>query len=654
MKAVLRVKDIGGLREGSFVFMSEKLNIIESANSSGKTSIVKALTGILSMPNNGTLSESMFEEALKLGVKTDPRNPFEGFVNVHASQGHVELEFNGIKEEYIVQQNGDILVTPEYGDERFLLAGVLSNNSRVLRQLRGLDEREPDDFRWAVEELSYAQRYSTVAEILKTWSEDFVEKRELVKNSINELKPLTERQSTLERKLEKLDSEINTLTENLALTRVEIEKLVKDRDESLRKINRWKEEIQNKTIEKTKITRTQLTPKLHEMEKAQTRKKEAEPKLEKTEKEIASLEKKEDRKQEIEREVNKLLEQRNTLDGMLNLYIVAETNIREKQRDRVSCPLCKVGYVTYREIMQRITEYREQRGILNSKILKLNQEKQNIAIQLRKARELAKELRDTVWEQAEKIEYIKRQLREPEAAIRQIDSLIDDYREKLEKEQRIYNKLSKEISTRTDIAVNEEFNEKNKLRSALHEELGRIRQRISELSAFDIFGIVFESDVAWIICNDVVSILNDRIAYLEKRAEEEREQAARRFNKNINILLESLGFKEFRTVSLAGSPSYRLYVERYDPKKKDYKSQEVGTLSTSEKLAISMILQIALKETYMKKMPFLIIDDVLEDFDSERRERVIEYLKEKVAKEDWFIIATKLVEERGPPKVRYL
>ena len=654
MKSILLLRNIGGLKEGHYVFRSDKLNIIESANSSGKTSIVKALTGILSIPENGTFSESMFNEALKLGVKTDPHNPFEGFVYVHASQGHVKLEHDDSKEEYRVKQNGDVLLTPKHSDERFLLAGVLSNNSRVLRQLRGLDEKEPDDFRWAVEELSYAQKYSDIAEILKTWNENFVEKREVVKKSIDELKPLTERQANLERKLEKLDSEISALTEKLADTRVETEKLVKDRDESLREINRLKEEIQNKTIERTKITGTELTPKLRELEKAKALKEKTESKLEKTEKEIASLEAKEDRKQEIEREVNKLLEQRAVLDGMLNLFIVAETSIKEKQRDKVSCPLCKVGYVTYRAISERISGYRKNREILNSQILKLNQEKQNIAIQLNKSKERATELRNTVWEQAEKVEYIHRQLREPEAAIRQIDSLIDDYHKKLEREERKYNELSKEISTHTDAAVNKKYNEMNKLRSTLHEELGSIRQRISELSVFEIFETVYEPNVARLICNEVISILNDRIAHLEQRAAEEREQAARRFNENINVLLASLGFKEFRTVRLAGSPSYRLYVERFDPQKKDYKSQEVGTLSTSEKLAISLILQIALKETYMRKVPFLIIDDVLEDFDPERRELVIEYLKEKVAKEDWFIIATKLVDERGPPKVRYL
>ena len=118
--------------------------------------------------------------------------------------------------------------------------------------------------------------------------------------------------------------------------------------------------------------------------------------------------------------------------------------------------------------------------------------------------------------------------------------------------------------------------------------------------------------------------------------------------------MSSLNFQEFRTIRITGSPNYRLYVERYDPEKKDYKSQDVGTLSTSEKLAISIILQVALKETYLKNSPFLIIDDVLEDFDSERRDKVIDYLKEKIKKENWFIIATKLVKDPGPPKVEYL
>ena len=654
MKATLHLENIGGIRKGQYVFDSDKLNIVESANSSGKTSIVKGLVGILSMPKTGAYSELAFEEALKLGVKTDPHNPFEGFVNVHADKGTVELEFDEVKEKYVVQQNGELLSTPEQGDERFLLAGVLSNDSRVLRQLRGLDNREPDDFRWAVEELSHAQRYSMISEILKTWEEDFVEKQELVKKSIIDLRPLNEQQSVLETKLSKLDSGIRVLTAKLSDTRVEVEKLVKDRDNALREINRLKEAIQKKEIEKTRVATTELTPKLHEIEKEEAKKKQLESKLKQTREDIASLLEKEKRKSEIEKEVNKLLEQRNTLDGMLNLYLMAETNIREKQSGKLACPLCKVGSVTYKQITQSIADFRKQRESLNSEILKLNQEKQTMLIQLTKAQELEKSLHTTILEQDDKIHYIKRQLAIPQEAIRQIESVIDDHRKRLESNQKTFDALNKEIGTRADVALSREFDEKNKLRSKIHEELGRLRQKISELSAIEIMGHVFEPRVAEPICSEVIRILRDRIAYLEKRAEEEREQAAERFNENINLLMSSLNFQEFRTIRLTGSPNYRIYVERYDPKKRDYKSQEVGTLSTSEKLAISIILQVALKETYIKNLPFLILDDVLEDFDPERREKVIDYLKEKVKKEGWFIIATKLVEEVGPPRVEYL
>ena len=48
------------------------------------------------------------------------------------------------------------------------------------------------------------------------------------------------------------------------------------------------------------------------------------------------------------------------------------------------------------------------------------------------------------------------------------------------------------------------------------------------------------------------------------------------------------------------------------------------------------------------------MDDVIEDFDEDRRKKVIDYLIQKARKEDWFVVTTKLVEEAGPPKIRYL
>ncbi|MHA2265561.1 MAG: hypothetical protein ACXAEN_24485, partial [Candidatus Thorarchaeota archaeon] len=133
--------------------------------------------------------------------------------------------------------------------------------------------------------------------------------------------------------------------------------------------------------------------------------------------------------------------------------------------------------------------------------------------------------------------------------------------------------------------------------------------------------------------------------YCGRRAEEQRQMAASEFNKNIESMMKALGFKEFRMIML--DKNYRLYVERLDAKTKKYKSQRPETLSTSEKLSIALILQVALKETYIPEVPFFIVDDVMEDFDGDRREAAIDYLVKKAKDEDWCVVITK-VEKKLP------
>jgi DNA repair exonuclease SbcCD ATPase subunit len=144
--------------------------------------------------------------------------------------------------------------------------------------------------------------------------------------------------------------------------------------------------------------------------------------------------------------------------------------------------------------------------------------------------------------------------------------------------------------------------------------------------------------------------LEELITFAEQRAEEQRQKAAVEFNTNIKKLIESLGFKEFRTIRLDNA--YRLYVERLDPKTSNYVFQPVNTLSESEKLSIALILQVALKETYMPDIPFFIIDGVIQDFDEDRRVKVLDYLSNKAEERDWFIVVTRLTEDAAQVRVR--
>jgi len=647
MKAVLHLKNIGGLREGKFDFYSDKLNIIESANSGGKTSTVKALVGILSIPPNGKLNEEIFEEAQKLGVKTDPRNPYEGFVNVHADQGSVELDFNQFKENYLVKQNGEILVAPRNGDERFLLTGILSNNSRVLRQLRGLDTRESDDFKWAVDELSFAKRYSQIIDVLKTEKENLLYKNESINNALHQLEPLKKEEVTIIEKITAVDKELEILSDEVSTSKEDSEK----RKKLERKINELINSLQqykinlNQKVKEGNVNESFIKDKEDLLIQNNSELKEMQDKINK-------LKQSENRKQIIDDEINKLVDQRYKIDGLLNLYVVAETSMKN-QKNELICPLCNEGHINYLKVAGEISKYRIERNNINTNIINLNQEKQNYVLELTETENIINKIKEEISNLKTELNILKKSMQPKQDEIKSIKSYIDTYNKNLESERDNLKELNKNFSS-TNEEAKEKYQQKKIQRDFLTEKVGRVRQQISSLSTFDLYNNIISPEIAKETSEETLNIINERINYLEKRANEEREQASKKFNESINELMSDLRFTEFKTIKLSGEPSYRLYVERYDPTKKDYKSQDVGTLSTSEKLAIALILQIALKETYMKNLPFLILDDVLEGFDPERRKRVIEYLEKKVKQEDRFIIATRLVENLNTPRVVYL
>jgi DNA repair exonuclease SbcCD ATPase subunit len=149
-----------------------------------------------------------------------------------------------------------------------------------------------------------------------------------------------------------------------------------------------------------------------------------------------------------------------------------------------------------------------------------------------------------------------------------------------------------------------------------------------------------------------IELLDVIIKEMNGRAEAQKDEAKKLFNASVKDLLDKLKFEEFRSVAL--NKDYRLYVERFDEKRRDYVKQNASTLSTSEKLAIALILQVALKETYVPEIPFLLVDDVLEDLDEGRLDTILKYLSSKAKESDWFVVATKLVKGQVEPRITIL
>ena len=642
MKAKLSLENIGGLRGSHFFdLQSGKLNYLEGPNSGGKTSVVKALTAVLSIPNNGDLGRFIQDEATKLGIRTEKNSPQEGFVNVHADKALVDMNINGESSRYEVRQNGDYIEFPEKGDQRFLLAGILSNESKILRQLRGVDEHEPDDFRWAVSELSYATKYDEVNLLLKSNRDAFSSLKLTVEKSIRRRDELQLEKDKLLKQKTVVDNELKEIGSKHETIKAQLE----ERDKLRRETAGWTETIGNIKGSLSKI-QSQLRSFQEGIEQYALEITEKEDELKRIN--VAGQKaQKEEREAEIEKEVNGLIDERNSLNGLYNLLVTAQAAMR-KETQSTKCPLCESGKITYRAIVSRVEDLRQQRDALNDKISTVNLEKEKLGKQLdaqiKKIEDLKEEL-GTIHDAKRKIET---EYQRDKSAITGDEDKIHDYEQRILKAEKATRAILEKLGPEHE-KIQEVYAKRDTEYRKLSERIAVVNQQIEETSV-DIDGHVIEPKVAERTLKNLMGYLEELITFAEQRAEEQRQKAAVEFNTNIKKLIESLGFKEFRTIRLDNA--YRLYVERLDPKTSNYVFQPVNTLSESEKLSIALILQVALKETYMPDIPFFIIDGVIQDFDEDRRVKVLDYLSNKAEERDWFVVVTRLTEDAAQVRVR--
>ena len=645
MKADLTIKDIGGLRgEHTFTLESGKLNVIEASNSGGKTSVVRALTSVLSLPSDGDFDQYSFDEAQKLGIKADEKNPQEGFVNVHSDIGEVLLEIEGSSESYKVRRNGQFLTLPKNGDQRFLLAGILSNDTKILRQLHGVENNEPDDFKWAVTQLSYAQNYESINNVLKNRKEDLIEKKHHIDKTLEKLESLQKQKKDLEKKIPELDDELAKLEPRF---KGDADKLFKERKELGKKIDKLNIEIGTKKgkLSGLKSDCDAKNKILSDIDKN----------IGKIKDEINTLKidelkkKKEVRAPEIEKEINVLKDNRSSFDAQLNLFVTAQTSLRKHEKETI-CPLCNDGHITYKRISDKLEMLRNDKDKISSKISELNQEKISLEQGLEGLKNKLETLKKNLSSYQDRLGFAQKELKELEKQINSHEYDIDKNEGDIASVKSRLEEI-KQLISKSDEDINKLYTQKEKERNDLSIQLGVIHQQMQQ-SSIDIGGLLLEPVKAKKVCDEWITTIEDILQYSSQKAEEQRQKAAKRFNENIEELLRKLGFKEFRNVKL--NKDYRLYVERLNPKTKEYVVQNVQTLSTSEKLTVALILQAALKETYIPDIPFFIIDDIMEDFDDERKTKVMDYLIDKANTEGWFVVVTKVVENAGTARVRYV
>ena len=517
-----------------------------------------------------------------------------------------------------------------------------------MRQLRNTDDEEPNNFRWAVTTLSKAKNYDEIVDAIKTEKDSFTKYKDTAESYIERTKTTAKDIKELKRDQQKISDELLEIGKKFS---DEGQKdLINKRQNHVKAIEKKQEEIAKYQRELSDFTRklnnidSEINKKINEL-------KEYEHKLHNLElfdKKIENLEDgqlkraKEAANSSLNKKMEELKENRAKVDGVYNLYSVALSNLKDK--NEVECPLCDEGHLDYKKLNKKIEVLKQEKEAISSEIVKINQ---NI-------RSLDNEYNETIKKRSEYNKIIDNL----KTDVRNANSIKDSLQDHMDQQNFQINKVDKEKITeekelekirqligKDDEETDRELTKNENKKKELADQIAVKTDEINKYT-LTIGGTDYKPDEILGTIQSYLNVLEHLIDYSKKMADKQRQAAADRFNDAIKNLIVELDFKEFRGITL--NTDFRLYVERQDPKTKEYVSQLVSTLSTSEKLAIALILQIAIKETYLRHIPFLVLDDVMEDFDEDRRNSIYKYLLNKAKEQDWVIISTKLKEEKVP------
>jgi len=644
VKANLKIRNVGGLKgERTFEFERGRVSLLESSNSSGKSSVIRGLLAALSLSQEELSDKSYLNESVALGIHVDPQNTGEGFVNIHSNEAQVALAVGSDLRMLTLRKDGRVLEDKGNVDPKFIFAGILSNDSRILRQLRGVTDTEPDDFEWAVSEMSLAKWYENISSLTATKMEDLEKSSKNLDATIKKNSDLEKATKRMVDQIKEIDSKIQDL--NIVLKSGDSKykgDFNKKRNDLISDIDEFKK---NKAKTEASIEETQKAAKKiqKEQEKLEEAKRNLVDELGKIDlqKEQERIEKE---KKVLERKLEELKEKKSGMEGVLNLLVLAEDRISNKAGD-TTCPLCEDGRISLVSLKKRLTTLRSERDSMTQELLGLAENRREFDSGFEQTKDRIKELKKKTDDTRSQISSNKQLL--DELDIGGLAIVVEEYSKKIEAKDQKLNELYALVSS-SDMENFEKSQMLEKERDRTNNEM-IANQRDIERSKVTLYDRTLSPKDGLAVVNRQIGLLQTIIKEMNNRADAQKEEARKLFNASIKGLLDKLRFEEFRSVAL--NRDYRLYVERFDERRHDYVKQNASTLSTSEKLAIALILQVALKETYVPKTPFLLVDDVLEDLDEGRLDTVLKYLSSKAKEADWFVVATKLVKGQVEPRI---
>ncbi|MBA7604134.1 hypothetical protein ES703_11253 [subsurface metagenome] len=623
MKAELELRNIGGFKGiKNFELQKGAINEVEAPNAIGKTSLIRGLACVLAYP---LTHDEAIKEARNQGILR------ESLKNIYEKDAAVRLKHDGQTEEWEMRADGTFSLLPK-GDERFVWAGMLTQEARTIRQL----VEGNSDFSWVPQWLSHARRYASAKSFIDSQITDvelknnaLIKRQEALLEEDSKLKQKKEERARLDEEREQLAQQVNHRErehlERMKVLDMEIRRKGDGISEHEGRISRLQQEI------------TRLEGELKANAKD----------LQQREEELRGIDIEGIRREviqkvsEIDKEIGRWRKDVAVLSGQKSAFTDAKSIFVQRGEREGLCPICKRSTIDLsfleveiskisndiqtreREIQALAAErarWLQKEATERQRIDKLNQE-------IKRLNDSKRGLNSTKSRTMTELENLRSEL----AKVKSEESILAEERAKLGKETEKWKAETLQVLKSIESGI-----------KTVDREIADYTRKIQEGSFIPLYERKRASFQQWQNrLQKLVSKLSEIKEYYEQRQHLHEVQAIVDFNNNVKTVMAELGFTEFDQIAI-DRDDMRLKVLR-----SGFIRQPVESLSTSEKYSIAIVLQIALRETYLPDIPFFIVDEVVVSYDEERKQRILDYLSEMAREKGLYVIVTKLSEKAG-------
>lgn len=623
MRAQLELTNIGGFRGTKrFEFQKGAVNEVEAANATGKTSLIRGLACALAYPLS---HDEAITEAQNQGLRESLKNIYENDAAVH-------LIYDGNDEEWHMRGDGTLAQLPKNGNEGFLYAGMLTQEAQTIRQL----VEGNADFSWVAQRLSYAQRYAT--------AKGYIDSQ--ITDAESNLGAIDKRREAL-------------IEEDKALTQIRNERA--KLDQTLDELAQKLDERKRRHVEQMKALDIEIRRRADEVSKHEARTHVLEQDIESLEAKLESnarnMQQLEERLRsinieairgeviqnvsKIDNRIGKLRREIAGLDGQKSTFSDAKSVLIQRGEREGLCPVCERSNVDVSFLEGKISEINSEVQIKQREIQALASERSRWLQKEAKARheiddlnQLKKGLTD---EKRELSSTKSRRTEEFESLRKSLENLRN--KRVILSEQRA--SLGRETE-KWEAETHEALSNAERQAKAFDTEIAERTRKIEEDSLVSLYNRERSSFQEWENrLHRYRNKLSEIVEFFERRQHQHEVQAIADFNNNIRSVMADLGFTEFDQIAI-DKDDMRLKVLRAG-----FVRQPIESLSTSEKYSIAIVLQIALKETYLPDIPFFIVDEVVMSYDREKKQRILDYLGQMAKEKELYIVVTKLSETAG-------